>query len=766
MDQKTSILINRQVPEYVREEYPLFLSFIEAYYEFLENKQGTKNNDLTTKLKALQHITDVDSSIDEFEIQFLNTFVSLLPIETSVSKDFLLKNVLPLYQSKGSENSFKFLFRLLFSEEPQLKYPRDNILKASGGIWKLESTLKVSTNDIVSFYVADEETLEYKLISPNVFQVYLNGVLQTSGFKILKEYNLLEFDSPINNNDTIEVFYLSVDKNLFANRKFTGLNSGSTVITEKVFSTIINNEEVFEIYGDSRTLDGEFEIGESIVTDVIVDNFFIDVKLKTLSKIQDIIITNSGSNYNVGDPVLVVSPGAERQPRAVVSKISTSSFETINILEGGSGFQVGANVTIDGFTLPVIDIEVSSVFLDSPNTSNTFKVFTDVVSDIDPANTTINSVDYGLSGFLSGNINAVISHCFSNTEFTNLGEIVGIQINAVEVIFASTPELQVEPASINIQNTGYTTSNTKIFIDSYGSLGKILIVDAGQNYVEGDELVFVNPPGQFGLGAEAEVVQVGANGEIILVELVPPKITGTANTFTSNTRVIGTGTFFQSELRVGDIIWINGEDKKVLSIDTNTSMNVDSSFSSSTNLKRIRLYGKNTVGGAGYEQDYLPTVTVSSNAGVGANIFVVSIMGDGDNLQPVSANIKPGAIEIISVLDAGKSLVSLPEIDLTKSGDGLATAETSLIPSFEVLEGKWLNSTGLISDRNMKLQGLDYYLDYSYVLVSNIQFKKYKNFLKELLHPSGSKTYAEMIRLNVITTPQPNVVSELLQEPV
>jgi hypothetical protein len=296
MDQKTSILINRQVPEYVREEYPLFLSFIEAYYEFLENKQGTKNNDLTTKLKALQHITDVDSSIDEFEIQFLNTFVSLLPIETSVSKDFLLKNVLPLYQSKGSENSFKFLFRLLFSEEPQLKYPRDNILKASGGIWKLESTLKVSTNDIVSFYVADGETLEYKLISPNVFQVYLNGVLQTSGFKILKEYNLLEFDSPINNNDTIEVFYLSVDKNLFANRKFTGLNSGSTVITEKVFSTIINNEEVFEIYGDSRTLDGEFEIGESIVTDVIVDTppnpnegkFFIEVAKEVKRRIDNL----------------------------------------------------------------------------------------------------------------------------------------------------------------------------------------------------------------------------------------------------------------------------------------------------------------------------------------------------------------------------------------------------------------------------------------------------------------------------------------------
>ena len=35
----TSILINRQVPEFVREEYPLFITFLEAYYEFLEQKQ-------------------------------------------------------------------------------------------------------------------------------------------------------------------------------------------------------------------------------------------------------------------------------------------------------------------------------------------------------------------------------------------------------------------------------------------------------------------------------------------------------------------------------------------------------------------------------------------------------------------------------------------------------------------------------------------------------------------------------------------------------
>ena len=59
-DKLTSLLVNRQVPEFVREEYPLFITFLEAYYEYLEQKQGTQINDLTKRAKDLRHISDVD----------------------------------------------------------------------------------------------------------------------------------------------------------------------------------------------------------------------------------------------------------------------------------------------------------------------------------------------------------------------------------------------------------------------------------------------------------------------------------------------------------------------------------------------------------------------------------------------------------------------------------------------------------------------------------------------------------------------------------
>jgi hypothetical protein len=769
MDQKTSILINRQVPEYVREEYPLFLTFLEAYYEFLESKQGSQKNDLTTQLKSLRDISDVDVSIDEFETQFLNSFASLIPVDAQVDKAFLLKNILPLYQSKGSENSFKLIFRMLFGEETEVLYPRDNILRASDGKWKIDTTLKVSTNDISSFYTGNGTKTEFNLLTnePNEdIEVYVGGVLQTTGFKVFKEYQLLSFDNPVANNSVIEVFYTTVDKNIFTNRKLTGKTSGATVLVEKAFSTIVKNERVFDLYVDTNSLVGEFEIGEQIETNLFVNDILVNARLKSISKINDIIIINSGSNYNVGDPVIVLAPGAVRQPRAIISSIYTSTFESVNIIDGGAGFRVNANVTAGGFGAPFVDIKVNSVFTESSNSANSFRIFSDIISDIDPSNTTIGDLDYGLSGTVSGNANTVIAHSFSNTVFSSIGEIIGLQINAVEIDFSSVPILDAEPASIVISNVGSTLSNTTISIKSYGSIGKTAIRSGGQGYAVGDELIFTNRPGFFGVGAEAEVREVDANGSITLVKLVPSKITGTANVFTSNVTVIGTGTLFESELIVGDRIWINDEDKTVVQVISNTSINVNSVFDSSTNGKRIRLYGKNPVGGGNYEQAGLPTITISSVSGTNANVEAVAVMGDGENLQPILGNNKPGGIETISIVDAGKSLISVPEVILTNYGDGNALAEATLIPSFEQLRGKWTNSDGLISDRNMKLQGLDYYIDYSYVTVSSVEFKKYKNVLKQLLQPAGTKAYAEITKLDIIITPQSNVVSEITQESV
>ena len=162
---KTSLLINQQVPEFVREEHPLFISFLEAYYEFLENEQGSQNNDATKISKDLRFIQDVDASIAEFENNFLNTYANLVPKDAVADKAFLIKNILPAYLAKGNKKSFDFLFRLLYGQELDIRFPKDQILRASDGDFTVERVLRLR-DSVSSFYVGDGTTNIFNLAQP------------------------------------------------------------------------------------------------------------------------------------------------------------------------------------------------------------------------------------------------------------------------------------------------------------------------------------------------------------------------------------------------------------------------------------------------------------------------------------------------------------------------------------------------------------------------------------------------------------------------
>jgi hypothetical protein len=83
-DLKTSLLVKRQLPEFVRDEHPKFILFLEAYYEFLDQMGYGKAKDL-------RNISDVDVSLQEFEQHFFNTFLPFLPRDTAISKEVLIK---------------------------------------------------------------------------------------------------------------------------------------------------------------------------------------------------------------------------------------------------------------------------------------------------------------------------------------------------------------------------------------------------------------------------------------------------------------------------------------------------------------------------------------------------------------------------------------------------------------------------------------------------------------------------------------------------
>ena len=184
------------------------------------------------------------------------------------------------------------------------------------------------------------------------------------------------------------------------------------------------------------------------------------------------------------------------------------------------------------------------------------------------------------------------------------------------------------------------------------------------------------------------------------------------------------------------------ETRKVVDISSNTSLNVNTAFTGSfVNDRSIRKVGKYPIGGANYKASALPTVTITSANGNSGLIEVASLMGAGEDLTGAGTK-RPGEIEQIQVLDPGSGITIIPQVDLSSFGDGTATANVELSDTFDALPGRWTSSDGILSS-DRKLQGRNFYVNYSYLTTSFVEFSKYKKIFKDLLHPAGFKAYAE-----------------------
>jgi len=741
-DLKTSLLVSRQVPEFVREEYPNFIAFLEAYYEFLENKQGSKKNDLVNQSKDIRYISDVDSSVDDFTSNFFNTFAALLPADVSVDKAILLKHILPLYLAKGNEKSFKLLFRLLFNEEVEVIQPKTNVLKASDGQWLIENAFRIEQT-IHSIYTGTGSNTTFKLaqqVDIGDIVVKVDGVLKTAttDYLIRKESRKLIFTTAPANNTRITVLYNNFDFALLTNRKVTGATSGTTALIERVSQKTVSGVPTYELYINKKTLVGEFTTGEIANVYIIDadDASLIKLEIYGLSILKTINIISGGASYNVGDAVIVTGGNPTRDATAYVAEVFSGFINQIRVYAGGAGFKTGSNVYVVGTGAGSLTMAIDAVDVSGKNTANSFVVNTDKIGDYNSV--LISASNYGFpKSVVTENVNSRIVDALTLSAITSIGAITNVAILFANAAFNYVPTLNADSAP-------YDANGSTQYVLSLGSIGRLAINTGGENYQIGDEIqIRETQPMQVGVGAAAAVKNVSSTGAITKVELQPGRIRGTANTFgTTNVTVIGTNTIFQDDLKVGDYIMINNESRYINAISSNTSLNVNVNFQYSTTDKYVGKYYDYPIGGQNYNASYLPSVTIISKTGANANVSVFSLMGDGENLYATS-DTNPGSILKIRISDAGSGYDYVPQIDLTKSGDKSALANGTIESSYTTFSGRWTTSDSILSAAERVVQGREYYVDYSYVLSSAVEFTKFKEVFKNLIHPSGFISYAE-----------------------
>lgn len=149
----TSLQVDQNVPDFVQTDHEKFVQFLTNYYEFLD-----QNENVNDYIRNIVSFMDIDSTTETLLNDFFEELRDM-PYVMVADKRLLAQHILDLYSAKGSIDSFRLLFRILFNEAITVSFPSEKILRASDGRWSQQSFVELLTvfGDIDTQLIRDIE---------------------------------------------------------------------------------------------------------------------------------------------------------------------------------------------------------------------------------------------------------------------------------------------------------------------------------------------------------------------------------------------------------------------------------------------------------------------------------------------------------------------------------------------------------------------------------------------------------------------------------
>jgi hypothetical protein len=279
----------------------------------------------------------------------------------------------------------------------------------------------------------------------------------------------------------------------FNSKLVKGNTSNATAIVERADTyydggLIVNELKIsnqFKTFSSGETIFTTFE--ENGVTKTLTANLFA-------GSINTVELIKPGTGYSVGDTIVVES-NTGTGAVITVSSVTTGNIRSIFPLNGGAGFQANTFVLISGGGGSGANANVLTVQADSFYHPNSYNIVASIIQL--EANTPLNNTVY--SNLNSSNVNTSISNAVSFFTYANTGPIQTLRVISGGNNYTSLPTV---------------TAQANTVVRSMGILGRMEIIDGGEDYQIGDEIIITNVPGSYGYGASANVTNVDINGAI------------------------------------------------------------------------------------------------------------------------------------------------------------------------------------------------------------------------------------------------------------
>lgn len=319
MKNPISPIILNKTPEFLKTEYRQFYKFLCDYFQFLENER----NPLEI-LESFYEKTDLfnDSGFFEMGIAELG-----FDIERSLSipKTHLIVHLRDFYLNRGNVRSFKILFKLLFNENVEIDYPRKRLFLLSRATFSDRKFVYLTTNSF--------GTKQYfSVLQSSANDLSLSGLLSRATCNVEqisiehsnnRSYIKVEIDDPTKAFTEKEAVRLT--------NHFTGVSIVETIVP-LIGVDVVSRGRGYRP-GDPITISGCSLYGSAVID---------KVQKRSVKRLE---VTNSGTNYQVGDRILSSPPGVSGEVSAIdlsLSRISVPKSSWFNI--ESSDFTVEFNI--------------------------------------------------------------------------------------------------------------------------------------------------------------------------------------------------------------------------------------------------------------------------------------------------------------------------------------------------------------------------------------------------------------------------------------
>ena len=141
IEKKIAHLIEKDFPAYYREEGPVFVQFLMAYYEWMESQGQTNYH-----ARNLLDYKDIDTTVNDFIVYFKQKYLPNVQFDTATDVRQLIKHTLDLYRSKGTDRAIDLFFRLVYGKPAEIYYPGEDIFRLSDGKWIKPTYLEVTSS--------------------------------------------------------------------------------------------------------------------------------------------------------------------------------------------------------------------------------------------------------------------------------------------------------------------------------------------------------------------------------------------------------------------------------------------------------------------------------------------------------------------------------------------------------------------------------------------------------------------------------------------